>query len=110
MFAYFRTALSSVICLVLMSLMLAQYEHCSRKKSPVTSNRNAAENKDKEADNSAKPTPEVDTGGVKKAGEFNGDLRDLPNTAPPDQERPRREDPPDKPRPAPTPAVKPTNE
>ena len=46
-------------------------------------------------------------GGMTKAGEFNGDLRDLPKTVPPDQERLRRKDPPDEPLPAPTPKVKP---
>jgi hypothetical protein len=47
--------------------------------------------------------------GLKKAGEFDGDLRDLPKTKPADQDRPRREDPPFEPKPAPTPKVKPTS-
>ncbi|MEO6589764.1 MAG: hypothetical protein ABIP06_10710 [Pyrinomonadaceae bacterium] len=47
------------------------------------------------------------TDGVKKAGEFNGDLRNLPKTKPADQEHPRPKEPPFNPIPAPTPTVKP---
>lgn len=44
---------------------------------------------------------------MKKAGEFKGDLRDIPPTKPVLQDRPKREDPKVVPKPYPTPTLNP---
>ncbi len=57
------------------------------------------------SEKSSSATDKKTDGRVIKAGEFKGDLRDLPDTAPADMERPRREDPKFEPKPAPVPVV-----
>lgn len=82
---------------------------CSGRKAVRTSSRTGRKIITKNSSkNLQQSIPAADkTGGVKKAGEFNGDLRSLPKTKPADQEHPRPKEPPFKPIPAPTPAVKP---
>ncbi len=85
---------------------------CSGRKAVKRSNRAGRKNITKKPTKSSQQsTPAADkSGGVKKAGEFNGDLRNLPKTKPADQEHPRPKEPPFKPIPAPTPAVKPPDQ
>ena len=53
---------------------------------------------DKNADKITQENDASTTTEAKKAGTFDGDLRDLPPVKPVPQERPKRKDPPTKPR------------
>jgi hypothetical protein len=90
-----------------------RHQICLRKRKVTSSNHEdqgeVLSSSSKNSNSSLSRMNESDAS-VKKAGEFNGDLRELPKTKPADQERPKREDPPFKPKPAPTPIVKPPNQ
>ena len=92
-------------------LIKSRCRQCRKKRSRTNSKseRKTIVQKNPKTAQQSSPTNEKNDGAVKKAGEFKGDLRNLPKTKPADRERPRREDPKFDPIPAPTPTVKPPN-